>query len=116
MKPPAVEYHPEFLYFNRFVREKGCDPVGHPVVWAGPHGDSLSPYAACNMLLFLFREGGKARMPFSEAMVRLFERDKGLKGLSFHVDVTGWVAYAKSLGVEGMVRRYAPHIFEALGT
>lgn len=117
MKPPAVEYHPEFLYFNRFVREKGCDPVKHPQVWAKPAlGGGLSPYAICNLFLFDTYKDAKGRMTFPEAMVKLFERDRALQGLSFHVDVAGWVAYAKSLEIERMVERYAPHIFESLGT
>ena len=45
-----IEYHPEFLYFNEFVRRGGYTPKTHPKVWQSDD-QRLSPYDMFNIVL-----------------------------------------------------------------
>ena len=63
-----IEYHPEFLYFNDFVRRNNFYPAKNEWVWKDLDQKNLSPYGvlketvdACSMVLsrtVAWRRGG----------------------------------------------------------
>ncbi len=113
-KRVAVEYHPEFLYFNEFIRREGCTPDRNIEMWMGL--SEPSPYDVLNMMLEQVSLSGKqvASMPH---IAKRFADCKYLPGIkSSDVDVDSWVRFARSFAFEKMVERYSRVIFKHFGT
>jgi len=111
-----VEYHPEFLYFNKFVRDNGYNPEKDRWVWEPEHEGGLSPFHLCNALLFdLAATSHKPRTPWSSAVENILKETCIFKDFPKGVDAAAWIKYAKSLDIEGMLDRYLPRIFNAFG-
>ncbi len=115
---PKVEYHHEFLYFNAFVREKGCTPKKHPDIWFTPEnkqGKELSLYEICNILLFNMKATSRKAKPWLELVKTMLHAPHFPPELLEKVDVKAWLEYARSLDIEGKLDRYLPKIFNAFG-
>lgn len=107
-----IEYHPEFLYFNTFVRENKYTPAQHPEIWMHPLQYELFNY-------FLFGSelcANKSRKSWIQFCKEFFPHLPAIKNISKHVDIDQWVKYAKSINIEGMLDKYLPRIFKAFGT
>lgn len=111
-----VEYHPEFLYFNKFVRGKDYKPNEDSWVWESGDEESMSSYHLCNTLLFDFSPSfRKHRVPWPSAVANILRETRVFKDFPEGVDAGAWVKYAKSLDIEGMLEKYLPRIFNAFG-
>jgi len=110
-----VEYHPEFLYFNKFVRDTGYKPNKDRWVWESGH-EVTSPYQLCNALLFdLVRSSRKPRVPWPTATANILRETRIFKDFPEGVDSDAWIKYARTLDIKGMLDRYLPRIFNAFG-
>ena len=105
-----IEYHPEFLYFNEFIRRGGYTPKTHPEIWQS-NEQRLSPYDTFNVVLdnVVLKKGRKA---IDELACELLK----LEGKEMKVDVQPWLDFAHNVGFEKMVARYSSTIFKLLET
>ena len=112
----TIEYHPEFLYFNKYVRENGYTPDKDSWVWASfeDEEEDLSPYELCNLLLFNLVPSGKKAWEWTRLLNEIIEKNK-VFNFPKNVDVNRWIQYVNSLDISGMLDRYVPSIFQAFG-
>lgn len=110
-----VEYHPEFLYFNKHVRDHGYEPASHPKVWDNGHGSA--PFQLCNLMLLKYAAARrkKGAPPWPDAVAKVLKESGIFDKYSENIDVSGWLAYARSLDVEGMLKCYLPRLFAIFG-
>lgn len=106
-----VEYHPEFLFFNTFVRDHHCDPKHDSWVWEPQSQDRLSPYRVCNFMLFDVIKTKQTKFSRLQLAEKMLSELNAFPGALPSVDGQAWINYARSLGIENMLERYLPRIF-----
>ena len=107
-----IEYHPEFLYFNDFVRRNNFYPEKHEWVWEDQK--DLSPYQVFNWVLenIVFWKGEK---PASNLIQKLF-KEGVLPEIDKDLDCMSWLEFAYSIDFENKVDQYSKIIFDLFGT
>lgn len=113
-KKSIVEYHPEFLYFNDFVRRNNYNPKDHKWVWKSETGEGMPPYEAFEWILdnIHLQKGHKQIHQLISGLV-----NKGLLlGVDKNLDIKPWLDFAYSLNIEDKVARYSKVIFDLFQT
>jgi hypothetical protein len=107
-----VSYHPEFLYFNDYVRRHGFDPEKNPEEFHADKRGMISCYEAFNKILkeMEFPDAKEPEKLASIARKLLPEVSRGTTA-----DIDGWISYAKSLEIESMLKKYSGVIFDYVG-
>lgn len=107
-----IEYHPEFLYFNDFVRRNNFYPEKHELVWNDQEG--LSPYGVFNWVLenVVLLKGER---PVSN-LIQQFVVEGVLPKIDKDLDCTPWLEFAYSIDFENKVDLYSEVIFKFFGT
>lgn len=107
-----ISYHPEFLYFNDYIRRHGFDPEKNPEEFHAGERGMISGYKAFNKIL------KEMKFPDAEEPEKLARiARKLLPGFSrgTTADTDGWISYAKSLKIESMLKKYSGVIFDYIG-
>ncbi|MCY3019618.1 MAG: hypothetical protein NTW87_11390 [Planctomycetota bacterium] len=109
----TVQYHPEFLYFNDFVRRGGYNPTANAEIWRSPGGGS-SPFDVFDYVLenVVLKKGGRPIAP----LVRALLTHMRLPQACLRTDVQPWLAFAYSIGFEKLVSQHSATIFRLLAT
>lgn len=109
-----IEYHPEFLYFNDFVRRNNFYPAKHEWVWKDLDQEYFSPFGVFNWILesVVLRKGQK---PVSNLIKKFVEKGT-LPKLDTKLECTPWLEFAYSIDFEKKVDIYSSVIFEYFGT
>jgi hypothetical protein len=110
-----IEYRPDFLFFNKYVREGGYQPDKHPWLWDGDAQNNMSVYQVCDYLLFNATPPQKSRMSHTALCTKLYKELKIFPDFPVGVDADAWIQYAKSLNIEALLDRYLPFMFQAFG-
>jgi len=108
-----IEYHPEFLYFNEFVRSRGYNPKDHPEIWCSDD-DKMSQFDIFNWMLqsIILKKGDKSIENFVTALSPKLKMRKA----DLNINTQQWLKFAYNVGFEELATLYSRTIFELLGT